>query len=406
MPCQFSLFRHARVERRASKPKLSFSRKIAAPASGKSLLSLDNAQASGITYAASAELGINRDQRINDVPARCHPGQSISYFLGVRMAKKPVAQPATKAAAKKALSDASVDKTALAEITANGLAAGTSIDTMAAPARSYSPQTMAFSSGNSVGPTTASLKEKFSAQKIPLQTDFADLIDVANCGRDAMGLNPLQPGGTGAGLQLDADSRLAVVPGVGITIDATGVRLEETQMFAVGMIMMFSGQVAPAGWAFCDGSHGTPDLRNRFILGGASNESGATNGTMQQTMPLNDKQYHPAVSQQAPAINMNNAATVLTTAMLPQHYHNGGIRLDNWAYNWATEITEYGISGVGSKGCIVHVSTPTMQAATANTSSVGSNAPHSHANTATQVAHSHTVNIIPPYYILAFIIKV
>ncbi len=35
-----------------------------------------------------------------------------------------------------------------------------------------------------------------------------------------------------------------------------------------GMIVLWSGTIAtiPAGWALCDGTLGTPDLRDRFIL--------------------------------------------------------------------------------------------------------------------------------------------
>jgi len=35
----------------------------------------------------------------------------------------------------------------------------------------------------------------------------------------------------------------------------------------VGSITMFSGSVLPPKWAFCDGTNGTPDLRDRFIRG-------------------------------------------------------------------------------------------------------------------------------------------
>jgi microcystin-dependent protein len=34
-----------------------------------------------------------------------------------------------------------------------------------------------------------------------------------------------------------------------------------------GMITLWNKNVAPFGWAFCDGTRGTPDLRGRFILG-------------------------------------------------------------------------------------------------------------------------------------------
>ena len=48
--------------------------------------------------------------------------------------------------------------------------------------------------------------------------------------------------------------------------------------FVTGMIMMFSGTVAPTGWVLCDNSTeaqaaNAPDLRDRFIVG-ANNISG------------------------------------------------------------------------------------------------------------------------------------
>lgn len=49
-----------------------------------------------------------------------------------------------------------------------------------------------------------------------------------------------------------------------------------------GVIVMWSGQLdaIPAGWALCDGSDGTPDLRNRFLLGvGAAEYLGSTGGS-------------------------------------------------------------------------------------------------------------------------------
>jgi len=36
-----------------------------------------------------------------------------------------------------------------------------------------------------------------------------------------------------------------------------------------GFIMLWHGAVVniPAGWALCDGNNGTPDLRDRFVIG-------------------------------------------------------------------------------------------------------------------------------------------
>jgi microcystin-dependent protein len=41
------------------------------------------------------------------------------------------------------------------------------------------------------------------------------------------------------------------------------------QAFVTGMIMMWSGSIAtiPSGWSLCNGSAGTPDLRDKFVVG-------------------------------------------------------------------------------------------------------------------------------------------
>lgn len=40
-----------------------------------------------------------------------------------------------------------------------------------------------------------------------------------------------------------------------------------TANFVPGMIIAWNGVTGPAGWALCDGTAGTPDLRGRFIVG-------------------------------------------------------------------------------------------------------------------------------------------
>lgn len=51
-----------------------------------------------------------------------------------------------------------------------------------------------------------------------------------------------------------------------------------------GMIIMFNGALSdvPAGWQFCDGTNGTPDLRDKFIRAG--NTPGDTGGSNTATV--------------------------------------------------------------------------------------------------------------------------
>lgn len=49
----------------------------------------------------------------------------------------------------------------------------------------------------------------------------------------------------------------------------------------MGGIIMWSGAVSniPGGWALCDGTKGTPDLRDKFVIGaGNAYAEGATGG--------------------------------------------------------------------------------------------------------------------------------
>lgn len=51
-----------------------------------------------------------------------------------------------------------------------------------------------------------------------------------------------------------------------------------------GLIIMWSGAQLPDGWALCDGQNGTPDLRDRFIVGaGGSYAVDATGGVASHT---------------------------------------------------------------------------------------------------------------------------
>jgi microcystin-dependent protein len=49
-----------------------------------------------------------------------------------------------------------------------------------------------------------------------------------------------------------------------------------------GVIVMWSGSIAsiPSGWLLCNGTSGTPDLRNRFVIGAFQDNSGVANTTI------------------------------------------------------------------------------------------------------------------------------
>lgn len=138
-----------------------------------------------------------------------------------------------------------------------------------------------------------------------------------------------------------------------------------------GIIMMWSGSIAsiPANFKLCDGSNGTPDLRDKFIVGaGLSYVPGATGGSTTHT--------HTVTVQN----------TTLTVSQMPAHRHG------------PTYILSMGPNVLG--GNFGGGSRYMWTSDTGGTDPQGGDQPHSHGTTVS------TASNLPPYYALAYIMSV
>lgn len=115
-----------------------------------------------------------------------------------------------------------------------------------------------------------------------------------------------------------------------------------------GGIIIWSGTEVPNGWALCDGENGTPDLRGRFVLGQSeTHPTGETGGSEEVT---------------------------LTVAQMPSHTHS---YYDQYA----------GSASPGTSAGTIYASARSTRL---TTESSGASQPHSN---------------MPPYYVLAYIMK-
>lgn len=138
-----------------------------------------------------------------------------------------------------------------------------------------------------------------------------------------------------------------------------------------GMIALWSGSVAsiPSGWYLCNGSNGTPDLRDRFVVGAGSTYSVADTGGS------------------ANAIVVSHSHTATSTVTDPGHTH-------------LIPNTRAGSPNGGSTYIAGAASSP------ANTDNTGSNTTGITVSTTTASAGSSGTNAnLPPYYALAYIMK-
>lgn len=173
----------------------------------------------------------------------------------------------------------------------------------------------------------------------------------------------------------------------------------------IGTVVAFSGLLIniPDGWFVCDGNNGTPDLRDRFIMGVASGSTasfGDTGGsaTHSHTVTIDSGGAHTHTG--------TVGGTSLTTAQLPAHKHANGVTDQNTnlvfsrGHTAAATTTPKCIDDNGASGIYEGW-----------TSDVGSGDAHSHPLTVDSGgAHAHSGSTAatsshPPYYALYYIMK-
>ena len=156
-----------------------------------------------------------------------------------------------------------------------------------------------------------------------------------------------------------------------------------------GIIVMWSGasDAIPSGWYLCDGQNGTPDLRNRFIVGaGSSYEVGNTGGSDSVTL----------TTEQMPSHSHGNTFKIdlsnLKCASAGKHTHT--VRT---ASGWENASRDSGVSVPDS------TTTATTSESGAHTHSITGSGSLSGSISNTGGGQSHENR--PPYYALCFIMK-
>ena len=141
---------------------------------------------------------------------------------------------------------------------------------------------------------------------------------------------------------------------------------------------MWSGSIAsiPAGWLLCDGTSGTPNLRDRFVVGaGSAYAVAATGGSANATL----------------VSHTHTATSAVTDAG-----HTHGIVVPNGGYTIAASTNALGTAASNATGQTAKSGSTFLTTATTGVTVATSNS--------TEGSSATDANL-PPYYALAYIMK-
>ena len=169
----------------------------------------------------------------------------------------------------------------------------------------------------------------------------------------------------------------------------------EARIIPRGIISMWSGslQTIPYGWQLCDGTNGTPNLIDRFIVGaGRSYSTGQTGGSNSTFTDSAGSHNHGGAS----------ASHQLTIDELPAHSHSLN---DPGHSHSSVVIGSFAPGRYGPDSIPAPVAGTTGKETTGITiNNTGGNSGHTH-NISTEGSHNHSVTVTPYYYSLAYIMK-
>ncbi|MEI6568945.1 MAG: tail fiber protein [Verrucomicrobiota bacterium] len=158
----------------------------------------------------------------------------------------------------------------------------------------------------------------------------------------------------------------------------------------VGTIVLWSGTSIPTGWAICDGrtvnGQATPDLRGRFVLG-----SGAGSGLTARTLnTTGGEENHTLSAAEMPSHSHGVSDPSHSHGVNdPSHSHGLNGSADGWN-NGNAKITDRGGASGNTSSAYTGIS---IRSATTGVSinSTGGSGAH---------------NTMPPFYVLAYIMRV
>lgn len=198
-----------------------------------------------------------------------------------------------------------------------------------------------------------------------------------------------------------------------------------TNILPAGVITLWSGSIVsiPAGWYLCDGTNGTPNLRDRFVVGaGTTYAVGATGGSASVTLDATMIPGHThTFSATTSAVSNDHTHNFSGTSSGQSATHSHAVNDPGHNHLYTFKSVTGGYLGGGDPNSVLNTNAYTSTQTTGITlGNASSDHTHTYSGTTSGISanHTHTVSGTsastggglshenrPPYYALAYIMK-
>ncbi len=175
-----------------------------------------------------------------------------------------------------------------------------------------------------------------------------------------------------------------------------------TSGFPTGGIIMWSGAESniPSGWTLCNGSNGTPDLRDRFIVGAGSSYSVGSTGGSANAIVVEHNHSNGSLGTSSEGNHTHSVSATGSAATTSENVYT------SYKAELLTGGTTYlgdsnGGTSTGDKGYHAH----NFSVSVSGSTSTDGNHSHSVTGSTANDGQSGANKNLPPYYALCFIMK-
>ena len=225
-------------------------------------------------------------------------------------------------------------------------------------------------------------------------------LDLSEVGFSTFKITAANSGDNGVTCSLQSNEKIFDIYTNGVSVRRIAAELAPAIRGEIKMYYPASaGFTLPTGWRVCNGSNGTPDLRNKFVRG---------HSTMSGVQTSTGGSDTKSISIPNGSFSGTTGGTALTAAMIPNHHHLIAAIGSGVGVGAASNLNSFQFLTADGTGSTDRAYALTATATSANAGRTSNNvgggtATHTHSFSGTTSHSNASTDVKPAYHSLIFI---